>query len=273
MLCERALVVGCGYVGAALAEALTDRGWEVDRLRRTPEPGGLGIDVGKPFRLEKEYRLVFYLVAAGSYEPEAYELAYHVGVRHTLDALRESSSALRFLFISSTSVFAENTGGEVDEHSPVAQEPFSKASLLAGEGLVAASRFVSTTVRFSGIYGPGRTALIDRVRDGRASLKQGAHVSNRIHRDDCVGSLLHIAQLPDPAPLYVASDCAPTPYNEVLTWTAGELGAPVPPIEAMASRSVHMSSKRCVSRLLQESGYRFRYPSYREGVRALITSS
>ena len=61
-----------------------------------------------------------------------------------------------------------------------------------------------------GIYGPGRTRLIDSVRDGSAVGPVGPPVfTNRIHRDDCARVLEHLLFLPDPAPLYLAVDDDP----------------------------------------------------------------
>ena len=90
-------------------------------------------------------------------------------------------------------------------------------------------------LRLSGIYGPGRTRLVDLVRSGRATYPPGPpRYANRIHRDDAAGALAHLLRLPAPAALYLGVDDAPVDLAEVLTFLAVELGAPLPRLEEAA---------------------------------------
>ncbi len=130
-------------------------------------------------------------------------------------------------------------------------------------------------LRLSGIYGPGRTRLLDLVRSGRATYPPGPpRYANRIHRDDAAGVLAHLLRLPSPAPLYLGVDDAPVDLAEVLTFLAVELDAPLPRLEEAPSvpgtASPERTSKRCSNALLRAAGYRFRYPTYREGYGALL---
>src|SRR4029453_15867248 len=86
----------------------------------------------------------------------------------------------------------------------------SGARVLGGERLVAGSGFPAIILRLAGIYGPGRTRLVDRVRDGLATCSDGPpRWTNRIHRDDCAGPARHLLPAADPGTLWLRVDDEP----------------------------------------------------------------
>lgn len=282
----RILIAGCGYVGTALGEALAASGHEVFGLRRRVEtlPAAIlpvAADLSRPETLRAiptGADLVFYTAAAGGGDDASYRAAYVDGLRNLLDALAAHPPRL-VLFTSSTGVYAQEDGEWVDEDSPAEPVHFSGRRLLEGERLLAASGIGAVVLRLGGIYGPGRTRLIDSVRGGRAQTKPGVPVyTNRIHRDDCVGALVHLAFAESPAPLYLGVDHEPAEESEVLRWLAARLGVPAPreakpareemPPGAVAQRG--RSNKRCRNARLEASGYQFRFPSFREGYEAVL---
>ena len=138
-----------------------------------------------------------------------------------------------------------------------------------GEGHVQAGPFPAVILRLGGIYGPGRGRLIERVRSGEARCAPGAPVwSNRIHRDDAAGALAHLLLLDRPEGLYLGVDSEPSPVCEVYRYVASVLGVP-PPREGDDARPGG-SSKRCSNARLRRDGYRFEFPTYREGYRAVL---
>ena len=121
----------------------------------------------------------------------------------------------------------------------------------------------------------GRTRLIDSVAEGSARLDPvDSRCLNHIHRDDCAGVLAHLLALAEVAPLYLGTDCEPRPRNEMLCWIAGQLGVSEPPVreaeEANTRPSERGGNRRYRNQRLVDSGYHFRYPTYREGYGALI---
>lgn len=278
----RVLIAGCGYVGSALAELLASRGAEVFGLRRKPEglPSGVrpvAADLLDPVALRAlphPFDLVFYTAGASGSDDDAYRAAYVDGLRNLIDALG-ASAPRRVLLTSSTSVYAVDDGGFVDESTPAEPAHFTGRRVREGERLLAASGRPHVVLRLGGIYGPGRTRLLESVREGRAALRAGPPVyTNRIHRDDCAGALAHLAALADPAPVYVGVDRDPAPESEVLAWLATRLGVPLPRMAPEAAPVAPVrrprASKRCRSDLLVASGYRFRYPTFREGYEAVL---
>lgn len=202
-----------------------------------------------------------------------YRRAYVDGLRALLAELdRRGQKPARLLFASSTSVYPNDDGSWVDESAPVASSGFKATRLLEGERLALSSSIRAVVVRFGGIYGPRRTGTIDRVRAGRAVYREDAtRYTNRIHRDDCAGVLQHLAGLEDPQPIYVGVDSDPAAELTVYNWLAGVLGSPEPRAAGPGDReATRGSNKRCRNDRLLGSGYTFRYPSFREGYRAVI---
>ena len=290
----RILIAGCGDVGTTLGLSLRAAGHEVWGLKRNPrglppELRPLAADLADPATLivlPPALDYIVYSAAAAGFSEALYQAAYVAGVRNLLNALRQAGQQpKRLLLTSSTSVYAQHQGEWVDEDSPAAAESFSGRCIRAGEQLLWDSGWPAVVVRFGGIYGPGRTRLIDSVRDGSAVGPVGPPVfTNRIHRDDCARVLEHLLFLPDPAPLYLAVDDDPASLVEVLDWLATQLGVPEPSATADSPLKPgsgnrpdpvlrQRASKRCRNARLRASGYRFRYPSYRDGYAALLRAA
>jgi nucleoside-diphosphate-sugar epimerase len=278
----RVLIAGCGYVGTALAAHLAGEGHEVWTLRRSlaaPPRGVVAIradltDVDALRRLPPRLDNVFYTAAADGTDDRSYRSAYVDGLRYLLAAL-DGHPIRRIVFTSSTGVYAQSHGEWVDEDSPAEPTGFSGRRLLEGERLLRLARFPATVVRFAGIYGPGRARLVERVRRGEAAIPGGRPVyANRIHRDDCVGVMRYVMMLEDAEPLYVAADEEPAETAVVLRWIAERLGVPPPNVDPAedGSRYGRRSNKRVRSTRLLASGYRFRYPTFREGYGELIAA-
>jgi nucleoside-diphosphate-sugar epimerase len=276
------LIAGCGYVGTALGMRLAAAGHVVWGLRRSAEglPSGLqcvAADLTAPATLQElppALDVVFYTAAPNGADDVAYRAIYVDGLRHLLEALvRQHQSPQRVLFTSSTAVYAQSAGEWVDETSPADPRHFTSSLVLEGERLLLGGPFPATVIRFGGIYGPGRTSLIQRVRQGLAPCRKGPPLyTNRIHRDDCAGALHHLMTLPEPDSLYIGVDHEPADQCDVLRWLAGQLGAPAPRVEASLGTDSrrHRTNKRCRNAKLVASGYVFRYPTFREGYTALL---
>lgn len=273
------LIAGCGYVGCALAEALLPhhRVWairrDVSKLPTGVRP--LARDMGQPFELPADVRFewVFYTAAASEFTPQAFATAYVDGPRHLVAALRAGGHAPKRLFYtSSTGVYAQHQGETVNEQSPAVSADFTGKAVLAGESGVLGCGWPATAVRYAGIYGPGRAALLHDLKAGRAGLIAQPTYANLIHRDDCVGVLLHLMRLPSAPDVVVACDPYPTDRNDLVRWLAAELGMAAHALPTQALPPMARGRKRCDSTWLQHSGYRFHHPSYQDGYRALMRS-
>jgi len=278
----RILIAGCGQIGTALGLRLGAEGHAVWGLRRRAEPLPEPLvtvradltHLDELGALPADLDFVFYTAAAEGAGEEAYVDAYILGIRNLLQALEEAGQApRRVLYTSSTAVFGQHGGEWVDEETPPEPEGTRAEHLLAGEGHLAGGPFPSVAVRMGGIYGPGRTLLLDRVRRGIEAPHTGGPIfTNRVRAEDCVGILVHLMEHPKPEGLYLGVDREPAERNELLKFLAEGLGVALPPSqhpsEAPAGRG--RGNKRCSNKRLLDSGYAFRYPTYREGYTDLI---
>ncbi|QFT86723.1 NAD dependent epimerase/dehydratase family protein [Halomonas sp. THAF12] len=270
------LILGCGDIGTTLGRELKADGHKVIGVRRDAAKladSGLkavSADLGDAAALAElpDAEVLVYVVSADRFEEEAYRAAYPDGLKAVLAEFGARRHPPKHVFfVSSTSVYAQQGGETVDEASPTEPGGFSGALMREAEQALIDHDLPGTVVRFSGIYGPGRDRLIRQVGEGRIAAATPPMYSNRIHRDDCAGVLAHLigrAQAGESLhELYLASDCEPAPLHEVMAWLAKQLK--VEATETIQSPLRRRASKRCDNARLIESGYRFRFPTFREG--------
>lgn len=280
------LLVGCGDIAQRLARLL-ESNYRLTGLRRRPEslPSAiepLATDLCDSYSVtaslaDRTFDYVVVTLTPGERTEARYRQVYVEGTRNLLAALQ---GAPRVLFVSSTSVYAQDDGEVVDETSPAVGSGFSGSCLREAEELVAASALASTHVRFSGIYGSGRGGnsrgrLLKSVREGTVDWASAAQWSNRIHADDCARVLAFLIERWQtagiaPSPCYVASDSCPVQLGEIWQWIAHELGLDSATDESW--RQQVASGKRCSNALLQGEGFSFLYPDFRAGYRTLLST-
>lgn len=270
------LIAGCGDLGTEVGLRFADLGHHVVGLRRNAGMlpaaiSGQSIDLSreKPV-VPPDTEIVIVALAAGGPTPEAYRAAYVDGLRNLLDALDDAKvTPRRVLLVSSTAVYDVSDGSWVDEQTPANPKPGTDAILFEAERMLHSRIPTAVVLRLAGIYGPGRERLITQVREGRATVSARSRHTNRIHRDDAAAAIVHLMLREEqPAPLYLGVDNAPVVSNDVLTFLAGELGLPAPTAGETDSR--RGGDKRLRNQLLLDTGFRFTYPSYREGYRAIL---
>ncbi len=278
----RILIAGCGDLGSGVGQALAAQGHHVTGLRRRPEQVPEGIeplagDFSRPDGippLPADLDTVFFIASPGGrFEDEAYRLAYVEGMRNLLRAIDAAGAApRRVIMVSSTSVYGITDGRWVDETTPAEPGGFSGRRLLEAETLLRESPHPGVVIRFGGIYGPGRNRMINKVRRGDPVVTEPPQYGNRIHRDDCVGALVHLYRLEAPEPLYLGVDSTPCPQEELVDWLAGRLDCPAPPRASGDAGGVRGSNKRCRNDRLLASGYRLLYADFRDGYETLIAA-
>ena len=276
---SRVLIAGCGDVGTHLGQQLVRAGHHVLGLRRQTEllPDEIEpvrVDLCDPQSVRRLPRSVDYIVYALSPDhpsENAYINAYQRGPRILIEGLRDVGATIkRVVYVSSTRVYSQTNGDWVDEDSKTEAVEFRANALIAGERFFASCGLNAVVLRLAGIYGPGRSNLIRRVEAGTTCRESPPRFTNRIHRDDCVGVLQHLLELRSPGSIYVGVDHCPAPQCEVMDWIAERIGVTRPPREALKSTD-RVSNKRCSNRRLIASGYRFRYPTYREGYASVLS--
>ncbi|HEV7667478.1 MAG TPA: SDR family oxidoreductase [Thermoanaerobaculia bacterium] len=273
---RRVLIAGCGYVGRALGIQLAAEA-EVWGLRRSAGTTGqetgirpIAADLTDPATLRDlpiDLDGVVYAASAGGSTPEAYEAAYVRGLENLLAVV----APRRLIFVSSTAVYGDRRGAWTDEDSPTEPDHFSGRLLLEAEKIALGGPSPAVVLRLGGIYGPGRERLIREVAEGRATRPAEPLFTNRIHREDAAGAIAHLLALERPEAVYLGVDSKPADLGAIYSWIAARLGRPEP-ATALATGEGRLArgSKRCSNARLVASGYRFAYPTFREGYGEMV---
>lgn len=280
----KVLIVGCGDLGGAVANQLTQLGISTAGVRRSANAiDGVAIiqaDVTQPaslIALQKiQPEILIYCVAANGQTDEQYKAHYVDGLRHVLLTQSDNPKLKHVFFVSSTRVYGQtqdqNSDVLLDENMPAIATDFGGERLLEAESLLKLLPCSSTILRLSGIYGPGRLRMINLARSPENWPLQNSW-TNRIHRDDAAAFIVLLVQrvLDGQAvqPCYIVTDSRPSTQYEVLSWIAGRLHTNTPAnINQLAE-----GGKRLSNQAMLATGFTLQYPDYQAGYQALLSDS
>jgi nucleoside-diphosphate-sugar epimerase len=283
----RLFIFGLGFSGLEIARLAKAAGWHVAGTCRTPE---------KAARLARQGLEVHLFDGTTALAADAVGDASHVLCtiapgREGDPALRTSARLLRRArwlgYLSTTGIYGDRGGGWVDEDTPPNPgQPRSVERLAAERAWQATGIEAGAAVdifRLPGIYGPGRSA-IDQVKAGTARrIDKPGQVFSRIHVEDIAGTVLLAITRRGTGRIFNVADDLPAATPEVVAFACELLGKPVPPaipwdeaapgMSAMA-RSFYAESRRVRNdRIKSELGVVLRYPTYREGLRAIAAAA
>ena len=200
----KVLFIGCGDIAQRAAGQLGSN-YSCFGLRRNPEnlPSAITpimADAANPQQLfsvaSDNFDIWVATLTPAEFARQAYQQSYLAvaqAMAQTVNALQQAPKLI--IWVSSTSVYGDNNGDWVDETTKPNPVTFSGEILLEAEQLIHKLPCLSTVVRFSGIYGPGRTRLLGQVQAGKGRPKSPEQWSNRIHADDCGAVLAHLMAL------------------------------------------------------------------------------
>lgn len=279
MINHTTLLMGAGDIAQRLQPLLSAQGHEVIGARRNPPKKTDFPYIKADARevrdwqqlLAKQPGVIVLTLVPTEFSDQGYLQGYVEPVEALLKALNELAGDYRplLVFVSSSSVYSEREGEWVDETTPEKPTSFSGKRLLQAEKMLRSSGYPHTIVRFTGIYGPGREGMLNRLRSGQLTLTPAW--TNRIHVDDCAGVLAHLIQRNQAGSeideLYLATDNLPVRQAELVSGLAARMGvesAKLPVSDEVGPRG----SKRCSNQRLTASGYRLQYPTWKEGYEA-----
>jgi nucleoside-diphosphate-sugar epimerase len=280
---ERLFIFGVGYCGLEIARQARAAGWSV---------GGTVRDADKARQYTAEG------IEAHRFDGESAPAADALrGVSHVLctiapggggdPALRACARLMRETrwlgYLSTTGVYGDHGGGWVDEETPAKPtQPRSIERLAAERAWQAMALDCGAAVaifRLPGIYGPGRSA-IDQARAGKARrIDKPGQVFSRIHVEDIAQTVVAAIGRRSTGGIYNVADDLPAANSEVIAYACELLALPVPPLipwqQASAglsdmARSFYAENRRVRNtRIKNDLGVSLRYPTYREGLRAI----
>ena len=277
----RILVVGAGKLGLPLARRLHECGHRVSAIRRgAADPSAPGIhwhalDLTETDALRgvsDAFDQVVIILTPQSRSPNGYRKIYQDAIDNLLRHLEGSGTRPSCVFVSATSVYAQDDGSWVDEDSETTPSSYNGKSLLAAERRILDWSPDPLVIRFAGIYGPGRRRLLNQLAKPLAIQRSPPTYTNRVHEADCVGILDHLCALQRAGQLghriVIGADSDPAAKFDMMTWLAKAAG--LYPPEHVDADGDAPRNKRCSNRLLLETGYRLIYPGYRDGYSAML---
>ncbi len=271
------LIFGFGYSGTAIAKAARDAGFAVTVTSRRSQEAEPGIAV-IPFDAAEAAiaNATHLLVTAAPGEAGDPVLARY-------GAAIQAAKNLRWIgYLSTTGVYGDQAGGWVDEDSTPAPQTDRTRRRVQAERAWRDYPVAVDIFRLGGIYGPGRS-MFDDLREGTARrvVKPG-QLFSRIHRDDIALGVL-VAMRRDAAPgvsVFNFADDEPAASADVVVEAARLRGveppAPVPYAEAVQKMSPMAVSFWAENRKVANAktkaalGLSWRYPTYREGLAAIL---
>jgi len=279
------LVFGGGWLGRAAALEAIHRGGRAVATSRDPatraalEAEGVGaVDPTDETALSAAVAEASALLVTAP--PDAHGCP---GLKALIPAITASGAWPDWIgYVSSTAVFGDRDGGWAFEDDELNAASLEGARRVRAErDWLDAGRGMGLTVqlfRLPALYGPGRSPL-DKLRDGTARIvRKPGQVFNRVHVEDAVAGLFASMARPHPGAAYTLCDDEPSPADVVIAGAAARLGLPLPPEVDLddpsvsdAMRRFYLDSKRLSNaKAKAELGWRPRYPSWRDGLEALI---
>ena len=280
-------VFGPGHVGLAFAQRLANESWDALASARDPAAADRLAAQGRGGRSRGPPGLPAALAVAVAVLVTAPPDAAGCPAIGPIGAALASSGARPgwIGYLSSTGVYGDREGRWVFEDSALAAQSVTGARRVAAEAawldLGRSSGLTVGLFRLPGIYGPGRSAF-DRLRDGSARrIVRPGQVFSRIHRDDLTAALAASIARPRAGGVYNLCDDEPCPPQDVIVEAARLIGIPPPPEVAFDVASAPEASLRFFSeskrvsnaKAKAELGWRPTYPSYREGLRAILAAA
>lgn len=257
---KRLFIFGLGYTARRIAAAREAAGWEVISTGRE---GTLAFDDAANVRLAlADADQVLSSVPPGA-DGDPVLMTYG-------DAL--SGKALTYL--SSTGVYGDTQGAWVDESAAIGTGRRTARAEADAAWLARGAR----VLRLPGIYGPGRSAL-ERVEEGKAHrIALDNQVFSRVHVNDIVSAA--VLALDAPAGAYNLADDLPCSQNAVIEHACRLLGRPFPPLQSLdeaglspMARAFYAENRRVANgKAKRVLGWQPRYPTYREGLAALLAA-
>jgi nucleoside-diphosphate-sugar epimerase len=258
----RVFIFGLGYTASRIAARFAAQGWEVIATGRD---GSLAFDDEGSVRVAlADADHVLSSVPPGREgrgEP----------LDPVLDRYGDALGGKALSYLSSTGVYGDTGGAWVDESAPIG---IGRRTARAQADAAWAARG-ARVYRLPGIYGPGRS-LFERLAEGRAHrIDLPGQVFSRVHVEDIAAGVL--AGIDAPGGAYNLADDLPCPQNWVVEEACRLAGIAPPPLLTLdeaglspMARAFYAENRRVANgKARAVLGWRPRYPTYVEGLRAL----
>ena len=198
------IIIGCGYVGYAVADylyqkntcvitATTTTPEKIPTLQKVAQKAIVlnGEDIeGLKSALQNQDTVLFSIARKGA---STYQETYLQTANNLIQAIEDNTTVKQIIYTSSSSVYGDRGGSLVDEETPVQPSSESGKALRETEQIllsVSGEKLKVCVLRLGGIYGPNRelVKIYSRIA-GKTLPGKGREPANWIHLDDIVGAI------------------------------------------------------------------------------------
>ena len=283
LLSNSLLIFGCGYVGLELVRQSLELGWSVTAFTRNVKTAKQAEQLGANSvigtlqdsewwnRISPDFDHVVNTVGAYAPTVEGYQKSYLMGMQSIVGWMEQAKfKSKNVVFTSSSSVYPQTDGRVVDEGSDNHGVSVRGQILLDAEkiclGISPQFSERNSVVRLSGLYGPGRHLLVDKIRQQQTLSGNPHRTLNLTHRDDAASAVLAVLQAGDhyKGGIVNACDGQHATRGEIVRWVAEYLGVPVPKFEGIEQdKGAHRRVDN--SKIKNLAGWFPKYPNFQSG--------
>lgn len=206
MTAKKIAIIGCGYVGRAIAKRWKDAGHQLTVTTTSPEKVSQLADLAQRVKVvagsnqdalreicEGQEVILLSVASKGGRTEETYRTSYLKTTKNLCNVLRTNSTVKQVIYTSSYSVVGNYDGEWVNEETPDKPMNIFSEILKETEETLLKSQMGDRRIcvlRLGGIYGEGREILkIFRRAMGTTKPGAGAEYGNWIHLEDIVRSI------------------------------------------------------------------------------------
>ena len=265
------LIAGAGYLGTEIANLAT--GYRVTTSTKSGGNGHEACDLSSSEQVSKlsekfpNPEIIVHCASSGRGGAEAYRAVFVEGAQNLLRSFPNS----HLILTSSTSVYHQTDGSDVDELSTTSPIRETSQLLLEAEQIVLESK--GTVARLAGLYGPGRSVVLRKFLDSSATIEEsGQRILNQIHVQDAALATLHLANQ-KLSGIFNVTDDHPSSQLKCYQELANYFDKPLPPTgKKNTSRKRAWTHKRVLNRKIRETGWEPIFPRYFDAFDSLTSA-
>lgn len=260
---NKALIIGYGYLGEAIADYFEEKNWQVIKASRTEEKNIEQADLSDLKSLEKlakkigEIKTIIHCASSGRGGEEAYKAVFDQGTKNLIAAFPKS----HIIFTSSSSVYAQIKGETVTEESETKPTRTTSQILIQAEKNILKAN--GSSLRLSGIYGENRSVILKKFRENTIQLEEdGRRILNQIHRRDAAKAFFIVAEKQLKG-IYNITETDPKTQGETLKILCAHYKKPLPasaPINTNRKRA--WTHKKVSNKKMRQHGWKLDYPTF-----------
>ena len=257
------LIAGSGYLGKEIAKQASQTGYNITEITLSGKKNTISCDITKINQIKKipKHSSIIYSASSKRGDFNTYQNIFLQGIANLIECFPKS----HIIFTSSTSVYSQTDGSIVSETSQTIPATKRAKILLKAEKLILNHK--GTITRLAGLYGPQRSAIIQKFLDKTSILEdKGQRFLNQIHRNDASKAILHLLTLPKEkiqGEIFNISDGNPLSQKECFKELAKIFQFPLPPFgEKRKPTKRAWTHKKVSNEKLLQTGWKPNHPHF-----------